>query len=186
MVLLMKRRYWRSQADLARDLGLTTESVRTLLGELVDAGITLESKREHPNVYWRVPKTWYPGAILVEKDNVGELLRLLTRLPKTQGRDRLLDLVVSQLPAQGALRQSPPPIRSRSTSEHEEEYLTVVERAAQSHAALQMRTPTAPSPRLSPPSWSSQRACRRCRRSTSAWGQPMGAMGRTMLRHDLA
>ncbi|MGD0679178.1 MAG: hypothetical protein ABSC94_27585 [Polyangiaceae bacterium] len=61
MATFLTHRKWWSQADLARRVGLRTEALRKLLGELGDAGLPLESRKEHPHVYWRMPKDWYPG-----------------------------------------------------------------------------------------------------------------------------
>jgi hypothetical protein len=56
----LDRRTWR-KAELACHLGVTTSTIHKRLCELQPHGIPLSEEREHPHVYWSVPKTWYPG-----------------------------------------------------------------------------------------------------------------------------
>src|SRR5580700_6801604 len=89
MAALLVRRSW-SQAELAREVGVRTEALRTLLEELRASGVPLVSEKDHPHVYWSVPKTWFPGGVLFKQEDVPDLVRLFRRLPRSKARDRLL------------------------------------------------------------------------------------------------
>jgi predicted DNA-binding transcriptional regulator YafY len=138
MAAFMEHKTW-TQADLARHLELKRpEALRTVLRELQDNGIPLTSEKGHPHVYWRLPKDWYPGGVLFKADLVPHLLRQLSHLPAGKVRDRLLGVVMDQLPARGKLTAAAPVV-SRQASEAEEEYLPVVEDAAARKRPLFMR-----------------------------------------------
>jgi predicted DNA-binding transcriptional regulator YafY len=135
------RRTW-TQADLARAVGLSTEAIRNVLRELCESGIPLESEKAHPHVYWRMAKDWFPGGVLFRAELVPELLRQLTRLPRTKARDGLLEVAMEQLPARGKLANAVPVI-SRRVAESEEQFLPVVEEAAARKLPLFMKYLTA-------------------------------------------
>src|SRR5580700_9935451 len=97
MAAFFAHRSW-SQAELSREVGVRTEALRKLLQELQAGGVRLESEKDHPHVYWSVPKTWYPGGVLFKQDDVTELLRQLRRLPRSKARERLLAVIVDQVP----------------------------------------------------------------------------------------
>ena len=142
MAAFVERRTW-TQADLARATGLQRpEALRNVLRELIESGMPLESEKQHPHVYWRVGKGWHPGGVLFKTEAVPELLRQLSHLPKSKARDRLLAIVMEQLPARGKLT-AVPPLDSRSVSESEEEYLPTVEDAAAKKLPMFMRYLTA-------------------------------------------
>lgn len=127
LAALFRRKTWR-QAELAREVELSTEALRKLLRELQADGVPLEQETEHPHVYWSAPKTWFPGGVLFEQKDVPALLQQLRRLPKTQARDRLLGVVVEQLPARS--RNEPiAPVVTRSVTEHDEQYVPIIEEA---------------------------------------------------------
>jgi predicted DNA-binding transcriptional regulator YafY len=135
------RRSW-SQAELAREVGVSTAALRKLLQELQESGVHLESEKDHPHVYWSVPKTWFPGGVLFTQDDVAELLRQLRRLPQSKSRDGLLTVIVDQL----SPRERPPAaaaVIARTTSEEEERFVPVVEDAAAKKVPLAMRYLTA-------------------------------------------
>src|SRR5580700_7997618 len=141
MAAFFAHRSW-SQADLAREVGVRTEALRKLLQELQANGVHLESEKDHPHVYWSVPKTWFPGGVLFRQDDVAELLRQLRRLPRSKARDHLLAVIADQLPP----RERPPAsigVVSRPTSEQEEQYVPIVEDSAAKRTALAMRYFTA-------------------------------------------
>jgi len=135
------RRTW-TQADLARAVELRPEAVRKLLQELQASGIPLESEKDHPHMYWRMAKDWYPGGVLFTAEHVPELLRQLSHLPASKSRDRLLSILMEQLPARGKLTPKAPVV-SRRASESEEQYVPVVEDAAARKLPLFMRYLTA-------------------------------------------
>ena len=132
-------RTWK-QAELARRLEMTVPALRKRLLEL-QGPLRLESEEEHPHVYWSVPKDFFPGGLLIKRDEVPELLRLLARLPKSAGRNRMIDAIVERIP-QGA---SPPtvPIDAPEISPREEQHLSVIEDAARKGVSLRFRYYTA-------------------------------------------
>jgi predicted DNA-binding transcriptional regulator YafY len=142
LAAFLRRRVW-TQADLARATGLErAESLRRVLEELKAAGIPLEPQKDHPHVYWRVPKTWFPGGVLFRAEDVPDLRRQLSRLPPSKVRDRLLSTLTEQLPARGKLAASAPVV-SRPASETEQQWLHVVEDAAARKVPLLMKYSTA-------------------------------------------
>jgi len=141
MVAFLERKTW-IQAELARATGLRPEALRNILRELQDSGLPLESEKEHPHVYWRIPKDWFPGGVLFKAEHVSELLRQLSHLPRGKARDRLLAVVTEQLPARGKLTATAPVV-SRSPSESEEQYMPAVEEAAAKRLPLFMKYLTA-------------------------------------------
>ena len=137
MAAFLKRKTW-TQADLARAVDLSPEAVRKVLHELRESGMPLVNEKDHPHVYWRVPRNWYPGGILFTAEYVSDLLRLLLHLPASKARDRLLAAVMEQLPARGKLVPKVPVV-SRAVSENEEQYLPIVEDAAARKLPVFMR-----------------------------------------------
>jgi len=136
----LERRTW-SQADLARRLEISVPAVRTKLRELQSA-FRLEDEKDHPHVYWSVPKDWFPGGVLFTREQLPDLLRLLSRLPISKSRDALLATIVRHVPRDadatgyGATVVAPP-----STSN--DEFLCTVEDAATKRLALRFRYFTA-------------------------------------------
>ena len=141
MAAFMARRSW-SQVDLAREVKVSTAALRKVLQELQRDGVHLESEKDHPHVYWSVPKTWYPGGVLFKQDDVPELLRRLRRLPASKARDRLLAVIVDQLPPRER-PAAPAVVVPRPASEQEEQYVPVLEDAAAKRVSLAMRYLTA-------------------------------------------
>ncbi len=137
MVAFLTRKTW-VQADLARHVDLSREALSTILRDLQDSGFPLDSERDHPHVYWRMTKDWYPGGVLVKSELVADLLRQLSHSPRSAARDRLLDAVMQQLPARGKLATTAPVV-SRSASEQEEQYLPTVEDSAARKQSLSMK-----------------------------------------------
>jgi predicted DNA-binding transcriptional regulator YafY len=133
-------RTWK-QADLARKLETTTETIRKRLGELQAAGFKLEKQGDHPHVYWSVPKDWFPGVLPFKPDEVPDLLRLLGRMRRSALRDRVLSLVIARLsnvgqsvPDVGTLADDGP----RGEDDGEERWLAAVEDARAKKTTLRM------------------------------------------------
>ena len=120
--------FWRqpvwSQVDLARDIGVTPRTARKHLDELSHAGWPLNREEDHPNVYWSVPKGWFPGGVLLQPEAIAALLSVLMRVPASAARTRLLNAVIGQAPREAvdALDRVIPP----RTSEMEEQLLPVL------------------------------------------------------------
>jgi predicted DNA-binding transcriptional regulator YafY len=141
MAAFITRKTW-TQADLARAVELRPEALRKVLRELRESGVPLESEKDHPQVYWRMSRDWYPGGILFKSELVADLLRELTHLRASKTRDRLLATLMDQLPARGKL-VARAPVVSRPASENEEQYVPTIEDAAAKKIPLHMRYLTA-------------------------------------------
>jgi len=127
-------RTWK-QADLARHVDVQPATLHKRLEELKASGIPLSAEREHPHVYWSVPKSWYPGGVLLTSEQVTEVFRQLSRIPRGKGRNQLLESILKFLPAPG----TPSAIIAMETTAREEQYLPVIEDAANQKTALQFR-----------------------------------------------
>ena len=127
-------RTWK-QADLARHVGVQAATIHTRLLELRANGIPLESQKEHPHVYWSVPKSWYPGGVLFTGEQIIQVVRQLSRMPKSKARNQLIESVLKYLPS----REAGAAIVPAETTAREEEYLPVIEDAATQRTALQFR-----------------------------------------------
>jgi predicted DNA-binding transcriptional regulator YafY len=127
-------RTWK-QADLARHIGVQPATLHKRLVELQASSIPLHAEREHPHVYWSVPKSWYPGGLLLTSEQVTEVLRQLSRIPKGKARNQLIEILLRFLPAPGATAAIVP----AETTAREEQHLPVVEDAATQKVALQFR-----------------------------------------------
>ena len=128
----LDQRTWK-QADLARRVEVASATIRKRLVELQSTGIPLTSDEEHPHVYWSVPKSWYPGGVLLGDAEITDLLRLLARLPKSKVRDQVLETLLKSLPARPP---APPVLVTAGTTEREERHVPVVEDAASKRVAL--------------------------------------------------
>ena len=134
----IEQRTW-TQKALADRLEMTSSAVRGKLQEL-EATFHLEREEDHPHIYWSVPKDWFPGGILFQRDQLPDLLRLLMRLPAGKARDGLLETVLRNLPKtndpSGATDGSPATVEPPTATKQEEQYLAVVEDAAVKKTAL--------------------------------------------------
>lgn len=82
-------RTWK-QADLARSVEVTSERVGKVLQELVDAGMPLDRDEDPPQVYWSVPKHWFPGGVVFAEDDWAVLVHALLRIADEPRKKRLL------------------------------------------------------------------------------------------------
>jgi predicted DNA-binding transcriptional regulator YafY len=127
-------RTWK-QADLARHIGVQPASLHKRLLELKASGIPLHDEREHPHVFWSVPKSWYPGGVLLTGEQVTEVFRQLSRIPRGKARNQLLESLLRFLPSPGATAAIIP----AETTVREEQHLPVIEDAATQKVVLQFR-----------------------------------------------
>ncbi len=142
----VEARTW-SQASLAKKLETRPDTIRRRLEELRAGGFKLERSVEHPQVYWSVPKDWFPGALLFKADEVKDLLRLLGRAPRGALRAQVVGLVVTRLAnlghasAAAALEggTAPPP----SVREDLERWLAIAGDAVSGGVTMKMRYFTA-------------------------------------------
>ena len=123
------------QADLARHVGVHAATVHKQLIELAANGVPLSSEKEHPHVYWSLPKGWYPGGVLFTGDQVKDVFRQLSRMPKSKARDLLIESLLKYLPSRAASAAIVP----AETTAREEQYIPVIEDAANQKVALQFR-----------------------------------------------
>jgi predicted DNA-binding transcriptional regulator YafY len=137
----LEQRTW-TQKALAVRLEMTTPAVREKLREL-EGIFRLEREEDHPHVYWSVPKDWFPGGVVFKREQLPELLRHLVRLPKSKGRDALLETVLRNLPKGGGVESLPAAVMPPTATKQEEDYLAVIEDAAAQKRSLLFRYFTA-------------------------------------------
>ena len=130
----LDQRTWK-QADLARQVGIQAATLHKRLGELRASGIPLQAERDHPHVYWSVPKSWYPGGVLLTGEQVTEVFRQLSRIANGNARNQLLESLLKFLPAPGSISAIVP----AETTAREEQHLPVIEDAATQKVVLQFR-----------------------------------------------
>ncbi len=129
MVAFMDNRTWR-QKELAEHVGVETRALVRRLKELQTAGMQLKRDEEPPDVYWSVPRGWFPQGVLLEGERLQRVVRLLARLRRSAERERALaHLLASELPDE----VNPEPALVR------DEVLTRVEDAWRSRRALEIR-----------------------------------------------
>jgi predicted DNA-binding transcriptional regulator YafY len=126
-------RTWK-QADLARHIGVQPATIHKRLVELRAAGIPLQDEKEHPHVFWSVPKSWYPGGVLFTGDQVTQIFRQLSRIPRSKARNQLLESILQYLPARDTAAIVP-----AETTAREEQHMPVIEDSATQKVALQFR-----------------------------------------------
>jgi predicted DNA-binding transcriptional regulator YafY len=134
----LKRRTW-SQAELARVVDLGVPALRKRILDLQSAGMPLVDEKEHPHVYWSVPKNWFPGGVALEGKDLEVLLRLLARMPKSRERDRLINLTLESLPGNAVAAPPSDAVMTRAASDPEEKFLDAVEDAARRRKPLRFR-----------------------------------------------
>src|SRR4051812_23690633 len=93
----LKTRTWK-QIDLARHIHVGVAALRHHLDELQRNGFPLEREEEHPHVLWSVSEGWFPGAVLFESEDIPELLRQLSRLPRSKVRERFIRTIIRAAP----------------------------------------------------------------------------------------
>jgi predicted DNA-binding transcriptional regulator YafY len=124
------------QADLARYVGVQPATLHKRLVELRANGIPLHDEREHPHVFWSVPKSWYPGGVLFTSEQVTQIFRQLSRFPKGKARNQLLERLLQYLPARGGTTTA---IVPAETTAREEQHTPAIEDSATQKIALQFR-----------------------------------------------
>jgi predicted DNA-binding transcriptional regulator YafY len=111
------------------------------LDELVRAGVPLEQYPDPPHVYWSVPKAWLPGAVQFELSQMLELRRLLSRLPKSQSRAKLLKQLGEALGNRNPIRG--PVHVVREAGPQEEQFLAALEDHIEERRTLRFKYFTA-------------------------------------------
>lgn len=134
----LDRRQW-LQADLARHVGVESRALRRRLIELQASGIPLKSRNEPPHVEWRVPKTWFPGGVLLTSEQIEVIFHLLTRIGKSDASRELMTKLLDFLPSPEATAATSSAIVPMETTEREERFLPVIDEAARKSVALEFR-----------------------------------------------
>lgn len=97
LAALLEQRTWK-QAELARHVGVETQTVKRCMEELEAAGVPLESQKDHPHVYWSVPKSWLPHGVTLPRELLVDMLRRVARSAMPGEHDRLLAHLVLATP----------------------------------------------------------------------------------------
>lgn len=79
-----------SQAELQRLCGVGPKAVRNAILALMEAGLPLEHEKDHPHVYWSLPRSYRLGRAADGLANADLLARLVARLPRAADRERAL------------------------------------------------------------------------------------------------
>jgi predicted DNA-binding transcriptional regulator YafY len=116
-----------------------SQVVRKHLEELQEYGFPLEREEDFPQVWWSVPKGWFPGAVLFDSDSVPVLLRLLCRLPQTKERDQLIQRILEASPRPPPAPLKAPAVLTPHRTESEEANLKLVEDAATRRISLALK-----------------------------------------------
>ena len=129
----VERRLWR-QADLARRLEITVPSLRKHLATMATLH-PLTMRKDHPDVFWELPRDWSPSGVTLDRSDVAAIMRLLARGPKTQERERLLALLLRKQPTAPRSEN----VVATTVDEEEGRFLPVVEDAAAAMVTLRMK-----------------------------------------------
>jgi predicted DNA-binding transcriptional regulator YafY len=124
--LLEKRRF--VQSELARDVGITVEGLRKVLGDLREAGVPLRAERDGAFVVWTVDAGWFPGAVAFAKDDAVALLRMLLRVPAGAQRDAFVARLLA-MPEGKSLSAVRSVVATPQMAEDEARYLERLEEA---------------------------------------------------------
>jgi hypothetical protein len=135
----LQRRTW-SQIELSREVEVGVPALRKRLLELEARGFPFVREDDPPNVFWSVPKDWFPGGVLFTAGDALELLRHLGRLPKSASRDRFIRRILDAAPRQEAIaRGEREAVIAPSATESEQSYLALAEDAATGKVPLECK-----------------------------------------------
>jgi predicted DNA-binding transcriptional regulator YafY len=137
----VRQRTWK-QADLSKSLGVGVRALRKRLDELSLAGVPLEREEDSPDVFWSVPRGWFPGGAFVPTEDVQLILRQLCRLPRSSTRDGLLRRLVRSMTGRGddaPVGAGEPSIVPSAAAADEDHHLALVEDAVLAQRAVRIR-----------------------------------------------
>jgi predicted DNA-binding transcriptional regulator YafY len=89
LLAFLRERTW-TQIALARHCGISSKALRARLLDLSEGGMPLEAQSDPPNVYWSVPKSWFPEGTVLSPPQVAMIARLVSRLPASRQRSDAL------------------------------------------------------------------------------------------------
>lgn len=135
----LQKRSWRQPA-LARHVDIGVAALRKHLMELSASGFPIERiEDDPPHVSWRVPKDWFPGGVLFESASVPDLLRMLSRLPRSAARDALIGKTLEAAPRSPTAPLKLPSVLAPRSTENEQNYLPLIEDAATNKVCLEFK-----------------------------------------------
>ncbi len=137
ILALMQQRSW-EQAALARRLEVNVATVRRHLRHLQAHDPSITATIEPPQVVWRVPKGWAPGALPLGTEGARALFHLLARTPGSM-RNELLGRVVAMLPQPTLVDRATRVVVVPELSEAEERAFSVFVDAAALRRAVRIR-----------------------------------------------
>lgn len=135
LLAFLEQRTWR-QAELARRVGVERRQLVRVLDNLTRAGFDIHREEEHPDVYWSVPKHWFPGGVAFSGEDVSDLVRVLQLAPQSKKRDRLLSWISACATGVGSNEGH---VVTRVLSPAEEASLTVLQQSAEQKIAANVR-----------------------------------------------
>jgi predicted DNA-binding transcriptional regulator YafY len=139
----LERRKW-TQPGLARRVKVGVPALKRRLEELRESGFPIvQDARSPQDVWWSVPKDWYPDAVLLKKEDVRTLLRQLSRLPRSAERDQMIQKVVENAPRPSVVSIGEGAVLAPRSTENEQTFLPLVEDAARSRTCLEFKYFTA-------------------------------------------
>lgn len=133
----LRERTW-TQAALAREVGITAPALRKRLDELQTLGMPLDREEDPPQIFWSVPKTWFPGGVLFPDEQLPDLLHVLWHASRTRRRALLLRVVLGSARDRPDLAAADAAIIPHAASEAEETFLPVIEDAVAKRLPVRM------------------------------------------------
>ena len=134
----LAHRTWR-QADLARQIGVSTRTLRQRLLELSARSVPLECEEDPPHVYWSVHPSWFPGGVALKTDEAAQLLRELWHLPKSARRNRIVTKILGGLQQRDAFQTADASILAAVMTAAETSQREVIEESLITRAAVRMQ-----------------------------------------------
>lgn len=82
-----------SQAELARECGVTPRALRARMVELAEAHVPVSREFDAPHVYWSISPGYFPGGRFVRDSAIIQITRALQCQPSTPEQQRALALL---------------------------------------------------------------------------------------------
>jgi predicted DNA-binding transcriptional regulator YafY len=138
LLAFLERNTWR-QAELAQRAGVQRKTLVRILVDLQHADLRLTRKEEPPQVYWSVPKTWFPGCVAFQGQDLVELAKLIQRTPRSEARDRILNRIrmTTTSGEQNVTRHDA--LLTQTLSKEEEARLCVLQESVDSRTPLRVQ-----------------------------------------------
>lgn len=134
----MVQRTWR-QAALAERAGVKVDAVRGVLRDLEKWGMPLQYESDDGNVYWSVPRDWFPGGVVLDRATAAELVRDLLRLPRSRAVRQMIGKLLAGLPIWDPVRRAGESRITPEVTDQESTYLALVEDSLDQGVPLHMQ-----------------------------------------------